>query len=130
MIQMILAEEVTAAMKRAGVLLDIADLNIQVVSDGRSLLDCLNEAPNFYHAVVMNYDLPEISGPECIRFIKQFHDRICVLVLSDSVEDERLEDLGGLGVQKKNVLDRSSDSNAFSAWIAFSFDEAGLNQTS
>lgn len=129
MIQLILAEEVTAAMKRAGVLLDHADLNVQVVSDGRSLLDCLNDAPNFYHAVVMNYDLPEISGQECIRFIKQFHDRICVLVLSDSVEPERLSELAGLGVRKKHILDRSADAKAFSTWVAFSLDEAGLNQT-
>ena len=129
MIQMILAEEVTAAMRRAGVLLDNEALNVQVVSDGRSLLDSLNDAPNFYHAVVMNYDLPEISGPECIRFIKQFHNRICVLVLSDDQSPERISDLGGLGVRKKHILDRNADAEAFSTWVAFSLDEAGLNQT-
>ena len=126
MIQLILAEESAAAMKFGGILLDNPELDVQVVSDGRSLLDRLNEAPNFFHAVVMNYDLPEISGPDCLRFIKQLHQRMCVLVLSDSVEPERLEELAGLGVRKKHILDRSSNPKAFRAWIDFSLGEAGL----
>ena len=126
MIQVILAENGVAAMKLGGILLDNPELNVQVVSDGRSLLDRLNEAPNFFHAVVMNYDLPEISGPDCLRFIKQCHQRLCILVLSDTVEPERLEELAGLGVRKKHVLDQSSDPETFRAWIDFSLGEAGL----
>ncbi len=126
MIQLILAENSVAAMKLGGILLDNPELNVQVVSDGRSLLDRLNEAPNFFHAIVMSYDLPEISGPDCLRFIKQLHQRVCVLVLSDSVDPERLEELAGLGVRNKHILDRSADSKACRAWIDFSLGEAGL----
>jgi CheY-like chemotaxis protein len=127
MIQVILAEDSVAAMKLGGVLLDNESLNVQVVTDGRSLLDRLNEAPNFFHAVVMNYNLPEISGPECLRFIKQFHERICVLILSDLDDSEQLEELGRLGVRKKHVLARDADASAFAAWVEFSFGEAGLS---
>ena len=126
MVQLILAEESVAAMKLGGILLDNPELNVQVVSNGRSLLDRLNEAPNFFHGVVMNYDLPEISGPDCLRFIRQLHQRMTVLVLSDLVEPERLEELAGLGVPKKHVLNRSSDPKTFRAWIDFSLGEADL----
>ena len=127
MIQVILAENVVAAMKLGGGLLDNPDLNVQVVSDGRSLLDRLNDAPNFFHAVVMNYNLSEISGPECLRFLKKFHERLCVLVISDSVEPERLEELAELGVRKKHVLDQNSDLKTFQTWVEFSLGEASLS---
>ena len=70
--------------------------------------------------------LPEISGPDCLRFIRQLHQRMTLLVLSDSVEPERLEELAGLGVQEKHILNRSSDPKIFRAWIDFSLGEAGL----
>ncbi len=127
MIQMILAEDGVVAMGLGGALLDKEDLKIQVVSDGRSLLDRLNEAPNFFHAVVMRYDLPEIDGPECLKFIRQFHERVCVLVLSDSTEPERLEKLAGLGVRRKYVMDRAEDTKQIAAWIDFTLGEAGLD---
>ncbi|MEE2754053.1 MAG: response regulator [Candidatus Latescibacterota bacterium] len=126
MVQIILAVDSVAAMRLGGVLLDNEDLNVHVVTDGRNLLDRLNEAPNFYHAVVMDYNLHEISGSECLGFIKQFHDRVFVLVLSDSLVADRLEELGRLGVRKKHVLVRDSDPKAFAAWVAFSVEEAGL----
>ena len=126
MVQIILAVDSVVAMRLGGVLLDNEDLNVQVVTDGRNLLDCLNESPNFYHAVVMDYNLPEISGSECLSFIKQFHDRVLVLVLSDSLVADRLEELASLGVRKKHVLVRDSNPKAFAAWVAFSVEEAGL----
>jgi CheY-like chemotaxis protein len=127
MVQVILAVESVSAMKLGGVLLDNEDLNVQVVTDGRSLLDCLNGAPNFYHAVVMDYNLPEISGSECLTFFKQLHDRVCVLVLSDSLEPDRLEELARLGIPKKHVLAGDPDSKSFAAWVAFSLGEAGIS---
>lgn len=126
MVQIILAVDSVAAMRLGGVLLDNEDLNVQVVTSGRNLLHRLNEAPNFYHAVVMDYNLPEISGSECLSFIKQFHDRVFVLVLSDSLVADRLEELARLGVRKKHVLVRDSDPNAFASWLEFSVREAGL----
>jgi DNA-binding NtrC family response regulator len=126
MIQVILAEDGVRAMQLGGILLDQENLNVEVVSDGKSLLDQLNEAPNFFHAVVMNFDLPEISGPECLTFIKQFHQRVCVLVMADSVGAERLEELAGLGVRKKYVMDRGGEMKEIGAWIDFTLGEEGL----
>ena len=123
MIQAILAEDGVMAMRLGGVLLDQEDLNVQVVSDGRSLLDMLNDAPNFFHAVIMNYDLPEISGPECLKFIRQFHQRMTVLVLSDSVDGERMEELAGLGVRKKHVMDRGAEVKEIGAWVGYVLEE-------
>ena len=61
MIQLLLAEDPVYAMKLGGQLLDKPELNVEVVSDAKGLLDRLNNAPNIYHAVVMRDDLPEIS---------------------------------------------------------------------
>lgn len=123
MIQVILAEDGVRAMRLGGLLLDDEALNVEVVSDGRSLLDRLNDAPNYYHAVVMSYDLPEISGPECLKFIRQFHQRIAVLVMSDDVSAERMEDLARLGVRKKFVMDRGAEVKDLAAWVTYNVGE-------
>ena len=115
-------------MQLGGVLLDQENLNVQVVSDGRSLLDQLNEAPNFYHAVILGYDLPEIDGTDCVRFIRQFHDRICLLVMVDSVDADRLEELARLGVRKKFVMDRGEDLKKIGAWVGYILEDEGLDR--
>ena len=122
-IQAILAEDGVMAMKLGGVLLDQENLNLQVVSDGRGLLGRLNDAPNFFHAVIMNFDLPEIGGSECLTFIKRFHQRITVLVLSDSVEADRLDELEQLGVRKRHVMDRGKPVEEIVTWVGFYLGE-------
>jgi len=114
-------------MQLGGVLLDQENLNVKVVSDGRALLDQLNDAPNFYHAIVMGMNLPEIESEECLTFIKRFHERICVLVLSDSVEPDRMEALARMGVRKRYVMAAGSDPKAIASWIEFTLGEEGFS---
>ena len=128
MIQLLLAEDPVYAMKLGGQLLDKPELNVEVVSDAKGLLVRLNNAPNFYHAVVMRDDLPEISLDECITFIKRVHSRVCVLVLLDDVEKERIEALGQLGIRSKHVMGRDEDPGKISAWIDYTLGEEGLGE--
>ena len=126
MIQLLLATDGPEAMRLSGALLDHPNIITHAVSDGRTLIDRLNEAPTFYHLVVLNYQLATVSGPDCITFSRQLHDRLPILVLSDSVEKERLTELAGLGVRKRHVIATPVKPEAFAEWIAFTIDDLEL----
>ena len=126
MIQLILATNGLEAMRLSGALLDFPNITTHAASDGRTLLDRLNEAPTFYHLVVLDYGLTSVSGPDCITFIRQLHKRLPILILSDSVEEYRLTELADLGVRKRHILTTPVDPAAFAEWIAFTIDDLGL----
>ncbi len=126
MIQLLLATDGVDAMRLSGALLDLPDITTHAVSDGRTLLDRLNEAPTFYHLIVLDYRLSSVSGPDCITFIRQLHERLPILVLSASIEQDRLSELANLGVRKRHVIQTPVDADAFTQWIAFTIDDLGL----
>ena len=115
--RILFAEDGPTAMDLAGGLFDDPDIELDVVTDGRSALDRLNAAPKAYDLVVLGYDLSEISGPDCITFIRQVHRRLPVLVLSETLGEATVQNLADLGVRRKHILQKPTTREAFAGWV-------------
>ena len=113
MLRILFAEDAPTAMDLAGGLLDDSDLELDVATDGRGVLERLNAAPSAYALVILAYDLPEISGLECITYIRQMFRALPILVLSETLDAERLDGLAALGVRKKYVFSKPLSRQAF-----------------
>ena len=122
--RILLAEDGLTAMNLAGPLFDDPDLELDVVTSGRSALDRLTETPKAYGLVILGYDLPEISGPECIAFIRKMFRRLPILVLSDTTGAERVNELARLGVHQTDILEKPTDPKTFAAWVQKALSEA------
>ena len=91
-------------MTLAGGLFDHRDVELDVVTDGRSALERLAENPKGYALVILAYELPEISGVDCIRFIRRMFARLPVLVLLDTPDQERVSELADLDISRGQIL--------------------------
>lgn len=113
-------------MRLSGALLDLDDIIVHPVSDGRTLLDRLNEAPTFYHLVVISETISSIFCDECVAVIRRLHERLPILVVAQSSEPDRIAQLGQLGVRKRHIIPASEESDAFVEWMRFTIDDLGL----
>ena len=102
-------------MTLAGGLFDHRNVELDVVTDGRSALETLAANPKGYALVILAYDLPEISGADCIRFIRKMLARLPLLVLVESPDPERLEELAGLGIPRENILEKPTPPESLAA---------------
>ncbi len=128
MSRILLAEDGPTAIDLAGALFDTPGLELDVVTNGRSALGRLTRlpaaqdaaqagAPRAYALVVLSYTLPEISGPECIAFIRSMFPRLTILVLSDTTDAKRLGELARLGIRRGHILQKPTDRKTFAAWV-------------
>ena len=104
--RILLAEDGPTAMTLAGGLFDHQNVELDVVTDGRSALETLAANPKAYALVILAYDLPEIGGLDCIRFIRKMLARLPILVLIENPVPERLKELADLGISCGNVLEK------------------------
>lgn len=104
--RILLAEDGPTAMNLAGGLFDHRNVELDVVTDGRSALETLAANPRAYALVILAYDLPEISGPDCIRFIRKMLARLPMLVLVENAVPEREEELAGLGIPRSHIMEK------------------------
>lgn len=93
-------------MTLAGGLFDHPNVELDVVTDGRSALETLAANPKGYALVILAYDLPEICGVDCIRFIRKMFARLPVLVLVDTPDQERVNELADLGISRGHILEK------------------------
>ena len=115
--RILFAEDGLTAMELAGSLFDDPGLELDVVTDGRSALDRLAEAPKAYDLVILGYDLPEVAGPDCIAFLRKMFRRLPILVLSETLQEARLKELADLGVRPSEILEKPADRERFAAWV-------------
>lgn len=115
--RILLAEDAVSAMNLARVLFDDPDLQIDVVTDGRRALERLNQAPKAFDLVILGYDVPGVSAPKCVAFIKQMFRRLPILVLTESLEENQLSELTELGIQQDRVLEKPIEPEAFAARV-------------
>jgi CheY-like chemotaxis protein len=104
--RILFAEDGLTVMALGGALFDVPELEVDAVTDGRKALERLSQWPDAYALVILAYELSEISGPECIAFVRRMFPRLPILVLTDSIADDRLEQLAALGIQRNHVLDK------------------------
>ena len=104
--RILLAEDGPTAMTLAGGLFDHQNVELDVVTDGRSALETLAASPKAYALVILAYDLPEISGPDCIRFIRKMLARLPILVLIENPVPERLQELADLGISRGHIMEK------------------------
>ena len=123
--KILLAEDGLTAMNLAGGLFDDSTVELDVVTDGRSALERVNGIAGAYDLVILGYDLREISGPECIAFLRGMYRRLPVLVLSDIADEGRLDELTRLGIRRGRVLGKPTDPETFAAWVRKALSEEG-----
>ncbi len=104
-------------MALAGGLFDHRTVELDVVTDGRSALETLAENPRAYALAILAYDLPEISGPDCIRFIRKMLARLPLLVLIETPGPECLEELAGLGISCGHILEKPTTPEFLAARV-------------
>ena len=104
--RILLAEDGPTAMTLAGGLFDHRNVELDVVTDGRSALETLAANPKAYALVILAYDLPEITGPDCIRFIRKMLARLPLLVLIENPAPEHLAELAAQGVSGGQILEK------------------------
>ena len=104
--RILLAEDGPTAMTLAGGLFDHRNVELDVVTDGRSALETLAANPRAYALVILAYDLPEISGPDCIRFIRKMLARLPLLVLIENPALEHLDELAAQGITGGQILEK------------------------
>lgn len=122
--KILFAEDGVTVMNLSGALFDNPDLNLDVVTDGRSALNRIAGAPKAYDLVILGYDLPEISGPECATFLRSMFRRLPILVLSETVDEARLNELEKSGVRRDYILQKPTDPETFAAWVNRALAEA------
>ncbi len=113
MAQILMAADGVTSMALGGALFDDPDLGVDAVTDGRTALDRLSEAPNFYDLVVLDYELPELTCVACLRFVRRLLPRLPVLVLSDDTGPDRLKELADAGMRAECVFPRTISPEAF-----------------
>ncbi|MCZ6631976.1 MAG: response regulator [bacterium] len=115
--RILFAEDALTTMDLAGNLLDDPHLTLDVIPDGRSVLDRLNAAPSNYDLVILGDDLPEISTLECIAYIRNMFRNLPILILATTVDKTRLSELANLGIPKKRVLTKPISRQIFADQI-------------
>ncbi len=115
--RILLAEDGPTAMTLAVGLFDHRNVELDVVTDGRSALETLAENPRAYALVILAYDLPEISGLDCIRFIRKMLARLPMLVLIETPGPDRLEELAGLGISHGHILEKPATPESLAARV-------------
>ena len=84
------------------------DFDITAYSDGKSFLDQLEKKP---HVVTLDYRLPDISGKDLLKKIKEFDPTIEVIIISEQDDIETAIELLRLGAydyitKTKDIRDR------------------------
>lgn len=84
------------------------DFEVQPYKTGQELIDALHKRPN---VITLDYRLPDISGNELLKKIKDFDESIEVVVISEQQEIETAVELLKLGafdylVKTKDIRDR------------------------
>ena len=115
--KILFADDGVTVMNLSGPLLGDPDLELDVVTDGRTALDRLAATPDAYNLVILGYDLPEISGPDCAAFIRKLLRRLPVLVLTDPLDQDQRDELASAGVIGHHILEKPADAESFSAWV-------------
>ncbi len=121
--KILFAEDGPDLMRLSGSLMGDLHLEVDAVTDGRSFIQHLSDAPNYYDLVVLGFDLPEISGRECIMFVRRMFNRLPILVVTDSMQKEILEELGEFGVRKKHIFEKTSSAEEFGVWVRQALSE-------
>jgi len=115
--RILFADDGVTVMTLSGPLLGDPDLELDVVTDGRTALDRLTAAPDAYELVVLGYDLPEISGGDCAAIIRKLLRRLPVLILTDPLGQAQRVELGSAGVPGHHILEKPTDPASFSDWV-------------
>ena len=99
------------------------DADIQVVRDGRQLLDLLScdkeDKPDY---LFLDLNMPKLSGFECLNHVRRHCDFDCmkIIILSGSVNVGEIDDAYDLGANY--FLTKPSDLSEFKAYLLHIFN--------
>jgi two-component system, sensor histidine kinase and response regulator len=124
--RILFAEDGPTVMQLSGHLLDDANLIIDVAVNGRKALDLINAEPSAYQLVILGEHLPDVSGTECARFLRQMYRRLPLLMLVSQLTEARRSELGAAGFRARHLLEKPCDPNVFAQWVQNALAEAPL----
>ena len=53
-----------------------------MAAGGRAALEALKETRQEFDVILMDHDMPDLSGPECMQIIRGKHDHTPILLIS------------------------------------------------
>jgi CheY-like chemotaxis protein len=122
--RILFAEDGPTVMQLSGELLGDDTLTIDVATNGRQALDLVNAEPSGYQLVILGEHLPDVSGTECATFLRQMYRRLPILMLVESLTDDRRQKLGQVGLRPKHLLEKPTDPITFAQWVQQALQEA------
>ena len=115
--RILFADDSLTIMKLSGALLDDPDLILETATDGRSVLNRVSDLAGKFDLVILGYAIPETSATECVRFLRQMFRRLPVLILTDTTDQAKWDELAELGVGRDRILSPNTDPETFAAWV-------------
>jgi len=122
--RILFAEHGPTVMQLSGELLGDDSLTIDVATNGRQALDLVNAEPSGYQLVILGENLPDVSGIECATFLRQMYRRLPILMLVESLTNDRRRELGQVGLRPKHLLEKPTTPIAFAQWVQQALQEA------
>jgi DNA-binding response OmpR family regulator len=124
--RILFAEDGPTVMQLSGELLGDDALIIDVATNGRQTLDLINAESSAYQLVILGEILPDVSGQECVAFLRKMYRRLPILMLVDPLTDDRRLELGKIGLRPKHLLEKPTTPTAFAEWVQEALAEAPL----
>jgi len=122
--RILFAADGPTVMQLSGDLLDDEELTIDVATNGRQALDLVNAEPSAYQLVILGENLPDVSGPECASFLRQMYRRLTLLMLVDTLTDDRRREFTKVGFRPKHLLETPTNPTTFAQWVQQTLSEA------
>lgn len=122
--RILFAEDGPTVMQLSGDLLDDDNLIIDVATNGRQALDLVNAESSAYRLIVLGETLPDVSGIECAGFLHKMYRRLPILMLVDTLTDDRRLQFGKAGLRPKHLLEKPTDPETFGQWVKQALAEA------
>ena len=122
--RILFAEDGPTVMQLSGGLLDDDNLIVDVATNGRQTLDLINAESSAYQLIVLGETLPDVSGMECVAFLRKMYRRLPILMLVDTLTDDRRLQFGKVGLRPKHLLEKPTDPETFALWVKQALAEA------
>ncbi|MFT5368360.1 MAG: CheY-like chemotaxis protein [Candidatus Latescibacterota bacterium] len=122
--RILFAEDGPTVMQLSIELLGDDNLTIDVATNGRQALDLINAESSAYQLVILGETLSDVSGPECVAFLRQMYRRLPTLMLVDPLTDDRRLEFGKVGLRPKHLLEKPTDPTTFAQWVQQALAEA------
>ncbi|KRX05325.1 Protein kinase-like domain [Pseudocohnilembus persalinus] len=82
-----------------GTLCDLCGYDIVMVENGQKAIQILQEKPNYFNLILIDVSMPEVSGIDLLKFIRQNYKSLPVIMMSADGDKNLIAECLSLGAQ-------------------------------